>query len=731
MGPLAKIVGVCFHVIGSACRRAIVRFFAAAANSEEESCVRLADNRATSLPTGWYGRAWHHLAASVAWLRAAIGWQVVTLLLVSGGMLLGAYQVERPFAVIVGSTHANTFALNFHDRETAEDGVTLYRWTHETSFLIFKGVGGGRERAITLRMRSGRPAGVVQPVTVFINGIETRRLNIGSEWQSDRIEVRGAATDGHGMVVELRSPAEKLPTSGTRVVGVQVNQLSMETTGGRWTVPAWTVLGQIGLVVLILYLIAARMLEILVPTAERRRTIAALVAVGGALFLAWLMIVERPYIAAFALMLAGALLGSLAALLLVRPLVWLAGRLGMAMTLSEGTALCVILALGVALKLGGLLYPNTVVSDLAWHSKWERTLLRGGWKDLYYPSELSSGPSVWGAGILIPKSPLYYAAMAPFTLLPLSVGTVLKLTAAVMELAIPFFVYTVFRRIGRATTGIVAAFLYTVSPLSYLILSYGSYPTLFALFLTALTFAVVLFAWDRLAQPKVFSLFVVLLMLSLLAYPVVAVFNCCVLVAFGLWRLWQATDRDERRRAGALPVGTALAALLAFAVYYVQYVRVVLQSIHTLTSATAKDRGYTRGGLPGAPLHIATVIADNIRVGNLLILVIIAAVGAVLLYQQSTERETRRTWQLLLVWLLVLPVFTLVDAYIDMILKQLFYTMIPVALFGSVTVGWLWKRGRIGQVIAVLCCVVITAQAWWLWLHRIAYLGHSGTLPGL
>ncbi|MCA1667447.1 MAG: hypothetical protein LC793_08645 [Thermomicrobia bacterium] len=125
------------------------------------------------------------------------------------------------------------------------------------------------------------------------------------------------------------------------------------------------------------------------------------------------------------------------------------------------------------------------------------------------------------------------------------------------------------------------------------------------------------------------------------------------------------------------------------------------------------------------------VIADNIRVGNLLLLVIIAAVGAVLLYRQSTERETRRIWQFLLVWLLILPVFTLVDAYIDMILKQLFYTMIPVALFGSVTIVWLWKRGRIGQVFAVLCCIAITAQAWWLWLHRIAYLGHSGPIPGL
>jgi len=61
-----------------------------------------------------------------------------------------------------------------------------------------------------------------------------------------------------------------------------------------------------------------------------------------------------------------------------------------------------------------------------------------------------------------------------------------------------------------------------------------------------------------------------------------------------------------------------------------------------------------------------------------------------------------------------------------MVLKQLFYTMLPVAAFGSITIVWLWRRGRGGQVIAILCCTAITAQAWLLWFHRIAYGGHSG-----
>ncbi|MDQ6601911.1 MAG: hypothetical protein M3Z19_04210, partial [Chloroflexota bacterium] len=213
--------------------------------------------------------------------------------------------------------------------------------------------------------------------------------------------------------------------------------------------------------------------------------------------------------------------------------------------------------------------------------------------------------------------------------------------------------------------------------------------------------------------------------LSLLAYPVVAVFTMCVLVAFGLWRWRQETGAAEKRRALLIPVSALLAALLAFVAYYVQYVRVTLASVRTLGTSTAENRGYTEGGLRGAPWHIATVIAKNIQVGNLLILLAIAIAGVVLWRRTLPDREGRRTWQFLLLWILIMPVFTLADAYIDLLLKPLFYTTVPVALFGGIAVVWLWRRGRIGQVAAILCCTAITAQAWWLWFHRIAFAGQG------
>jgi hypothetical protein len=674
----------------------------------------------------WRGnRLGNAFTAAVSWLRAVLGWQLLALLAASVVALLAAYQVERPIRVNIGGAHETPFVENFHTKDVADDDATHYRWTSATSFVIFKGIGGGRERAGSVRLRSGRPPGVAQPVTVLVNGVEVKQFTVGADWQTVNFDVRGAATGGHGVVVELRTTAEKLPNSGGRVVGVQVNQVRLDTVGGGRTIPAWGTLGMALMIVVVLYLIAARALGVAVDDDGRRQSLAALGAAAGVLILVALFAFARPYIAAYSGALLGVLLGALGALLLQRPLIWLGARCGLAITAGEATALCAALALGIVAKLGGLLYPDTIVIDLPWHVRWMRTFLQHDFGALYFPSDLSSGPKEWGLGVLIPKSPLFYAMLAPFTLLPFAIGTVLKLCVGAMEVVTVLFAFAVLKRIGMGPAGIVAAFLYTVTPLSYLALSYGNYPTLFAHFLTVIAFALLLFRGDRLDRPWVFAIFTVIIALSLLAYPVVAVFNMCVLFAFGLWRWRQGTDTGEKRRALLIPLSAVLAALIAFLSYYIQYVRVTLDSIRTLGTSTPESRGYTEGGLRGAPWHITTVFAKNIEVGNLLVLLGIVIIGVVLFYRTMPSGEGRRTWQFLLLWLLIMPAFTLVDAYVDLLLKPLFYTMVPVALFGGVAVVWLWRRGRIGQVVAILCCATITAQAWWLWYQRIAFAGQG------
>ena len=146
-------------------------------------------------------RLWSGITAASAWLRAALGWQLLILLGASAIALLAAYQVERPIHVNIGGAHETPFVENFHTKNVADDDATHYRWTHATSFVIFKGIGGGRERAGSLRLRSGRPPGVSQPVTVLVNGVEVKRFTVGADWQTVSFDIRGVATAGHGVVV--------------------------------------------------------------------------------------------------------------------------------------------------------------------------------------------------------------------------------------------------------------------------------------------------------------------------------------------------------------------------------------------------------------------------------------------------------------------------------------------------------------------------------------------------
>jgi hypothetical protein len=689
--------------------------------------VHIVGTQPSGITQGRRVRALRGIVVPLGRLRGVFGWQTVALLLFAIAILGASYQVERPTTIDVGGPHEFGFLQNWHATVAAEDGRTSYRWTDATSFVVLKGLGGGRERQITLRLRSGRPPGVVQPVSVLANGIEIGRVSVGSDWQMAQFDARGATTKARGLVVELRTPVDRVAKAGNQPLGVQIDRVRIESVGGDWTIPAWGTLALALIATLLMYSIAFQAIQALPLGGEPVRSASAVIAGVGVVILGWLLIEARAALAAslsyLVLILAGVCVATLVPPLLVR----IGARLGLVVTQAEAVGLGAVLALGTAIKLGGLLYPDTAVIDLAWHVRWERAFLQGDFRSLYFPSDLSSGPKEWGVGVLIPKSPLYYAAMAPFAVLPFGIATGLKLGIGLMEVAMPLFAYLFLKRIGQGTAGIVAAFLYAVTPLSYLALSWGIYPTLFAQFFAVAAFAVVLLAGERLGRPATFTAFVVLLSLSLLAYPVVAVFNVCVLAGVGLWQWRREAERVAKRRALLLPIGAAIASLIAFLAYYVQYVRVTLDSLHTLGGSTAESRGYTDGGLLGAPWHIITVVTKNLNVGNLFILVSLAIVGVVALRRTCESDEHRRAWQLLLAWLLIMPIFTLADAYVDLLLKPLYYTMLPVAIFSGVAVVWLWRRGRLGQALAIVCCLAITAQAWWLWYHRIVYAGQPHT----
>jgi len=178
-----------------------------------------------------------------------------------------AYQVRVPFAIDVGAQGDAAFLNDFHDRESA-DGLS-YRWSSDSSSIVFPGIGGYAPALLQLRLNGDRPPELPQPtVTIRANGREVASFPITAEFETYELAIgRDAVGTSGTLLVELRSetfvPHEFTGTGDQRLLGVLVDQVSLQFQGGMGTVvfpaPLPTVYVTAG--ILVSYLLARRFLS--------------------------------------------------------------------------------------------------------------------------------------------------------------------------------------------------------------------------------------------------------------------------------------------------------------------------------------------------------------------------------------------------------------------------------------------------------------------------------------
>jgi len=81
--------------------------------------------------------------------------------------------------------------------------------------------------------------------------------------------------------------------------------------------------------------------------------------------------------------------------------------------------------------------------------------------------------------------------------------------------------------------------------------------------------------------------------------------------------------------------------------------------------------------------------------------------------------HARRAVALLTLWVLILPLFFLVNYKVDMIGKHLFFTMAPVAVASGVTLFAYARRGRWSTLFAGLAVALIAWQGLIFWIGRL------------
>jgi hypothetical protein len=376
-----------------------------------------------------------------------------------------------------------------------------------------------------------------------------------------------------------------------------------------------------------------------------------------------------------------------------------------------------LMALAFLLRFGGMALPQSVIVDMPYHMKWLNTLLTGDWQSLYFPGGLSAVPREWGMELLIPKSPLFYFAFAPLSLLPFDLETSVKWLISLLDSSVVLVVFWLARRSGaRVGAALFASALYAVMPLAFRAFAYGILPTIFAQWLAVLLFASLLGL--RPGRSNLWAWLGVLLLstLVLLSFPTVAVFVSLVITAYAILLLF----RPSLRPSGSSLYPWSLLALLAGAwlislwAYYGLYISPVMTSIGALLAPKVGQEPTVRwpGGWPDLVAWTANYVVTVLPL-------VLAAIGFALLLGKRRLAHARRAVVLLTLWVFILPLFFLVNYKVDMIGKHLFFTMVPVAVAAGVALFAFARRGRWGTVFAGLAVALIAWQGLIFWIGRL------------
>lgn len=638
-------------------------------------------------------------------------WVVWPVVLLAVAMSVVAYQLPGTYVVDIGSRQDQAYTRNFHTR--LEEPGRTYRWSDAYGYVTFPGAGGSRPFTLTVSLDTERLA----PVEIHVNGERLFADEVKPGWQELSFRIDGShpsALASRDTVVEFRAPEYRVPGEEGQTKGLKVDRvvLAQSPTGGFiW--PPLATLGFIALSTVLVYLFVGRALrDVSHISAIRVRALAFSLVVGAAMCLLALAshIVASSVVPHIATTLSTMLVILVAVERLARALFR-----GIDWRIARLLALTAALAFGV--RYGGMALPQSVIIDMPYHMKWLRTLIAGDWQALYFPGGLSEVPPEWGMSLLIPKSPLFYIAVAPTSILPFDLETLVQWLICALDTSVVLFAFWLTRSVGASQkAAVAAAFLYAMMPLAFRALSYGILPTIFAQWLAIGLLVLVLASMEKGWRPSSVVWAVLLATLTLLAFPTVALFVTLVvlLVPIG-WRL--ACSNDSRRQGFNRQPYAVLAAawLLSIVAYYGLYVESVLASAQALL-APAQEGG-TTVKWPGGPLQLVTWTADYLAS---VLLVVLAAIGVLLLYsREQVQGMHSRATILLAVWLAIGPIFMVANYKVDMIGKHLFFIMLPIAVAAGIGVMSLRRRGAWGGRFVMLLMGTVAWQAVVFWVERL------------
>lgn len=683
--------------------------------------MALAETRAGGQATG---RGWHW-RGEVALVLGALRSPYPYLLAVAAVLAIGlVYQLADSVGVRIGGGYDAPYVRSFHDRET-KDGAS-YRYATDRSRVLLPGTGA--RDSILVITAGPRPDGAAQPVRVVVNGIDLGQFTPAAGLNEFRFPLPASHYSYGSLTVDLISTPQLVAGKGKNMVpfGPQIAGVRADASGGGLVKPPpLTLLAWLIIAPLAYFLI--RRLGLSSPLAAG--VALALLAVGAAAVAA-----QRLDFALFAPRLAF-LLALAYLLLIVNDLVVprLFARGGATIEPPTWRSLQLIALFPLALKLGGVAYPQLVVIDQPWHNLRFEEVLTGRFMEIYRPATggISELPGHWGVQGQIPYPPFLYLFGLPFYLWPLGKELSINIWSVLLDCARPLLVFYLARRLGaNARASLIAAAVMGLTASTYLLHSWGNYPTTVSQWCAFLFLVLLVARFHDLRRPWVFVGLLALLTATMLLYTVTAVFIGMLVVVLLGALLWRGGPNERRQ---LVPLGALLAgaSLLAFLAYYVQFVGPLLtQTLPAFGSSLGEgdSLGIARDSFG---TYAGKYVVRLFNYGVIFSL-LLAPVGA---WRLLRGEHDRLAGPLLAAWFAIPAAFFLIGHRLDMVDKEVWFSVPALAICAGVACdaiirGWhdfaapRWRSLPLAPALVALYLAHLTWGGVTLWLYRIMVTRH-------
>lgn len=618
------------------------------------------------------------------------------------------------------------YLQNFYESEedTNDPRLPWKHWSKPEAAVSILGLGRGWYET-TLVLNGQRPEGPPATVTLGADGTATT-VQLAAQPRRYTLLVPAATGD---FKLGLQSQGFVPPVVAGRSVderqlGVILNHLAITPLTTTPLPPQstwWALLGTL----LVAY--GAMRLSGVVPRWAVVLPLLILIVLAVSLRL------ERPALGLLLPRLFGGALVGLVAVGLIRllwPPILRLGRLEAPPWLLP--SLLAIFLVGYAIKMSGVLHPYTVTIDVPWHMQRTREILSGRLPQLYQPGAFSRSVmplQEWGENPpLIPYSPFFHMFATVFALFPWKLETSANIFSVLVDTSRPFLIAALALRFGfRARAALLAALLYAITPFPFLLHSWGNIPTTFGMWWTLVATTVIALGYDRLREPKVFGLLLLVLLATLLFYTVMAVFMgvfvCLLVLGLLLWG-----KGGERRSARLIAAALVGASVLSLVIYYGQYIPpMIRQTLPYITNTVVSGqqtagqdvitpwgeylsnfRAFTGYNLLGLWFGHEQRVLYGIQLPLLL-----GLPGLWLL------RRNRVALLIMGAWVAVGVLFFMLGTRVSMVDKHTFYLAPALMITTGAVLDRVWQRWRWSSVFITLAYSATFWAAMQLWLLRL------------